>query len=182
MSVIGCRLVDKASCCRIEAYNRQCSSRIIDERVTWHCRLVCPCHGFKFGTNEASVLLLLLSVGGLWVGGPVEGFLLLFLKFFLSPVGCWVLCVGCKGVGVHCLLYLPVVELFVVGCRVPVFGCRMLILDCRVSLTVVVMLFPGCRLSVDSCWLLIFCAGCRSVFFIVGAQLCLQFVENKIHC
>jgi len=75
-----------------------------------HCRRtkyiglsVCPCYGFKFGTNEATVLLLLLSEGGLWVGGPAEGSLLLFLKF-LSPVGRWVLCVGCKGVGVDCRL------------------------------------------------------------------------------
>jgi hypothetical protein len=73
--------------------------------------------------NETSILSLLLSVGGLWVEGPAEGFLLLFLQFFLSPVGCWVLCVGCKGVGVHCRLYLPVVDLFVVGCRVSVVEC-----------------------------------------------------------
>ncbi len=96
----------------------------------------------------------------------LKGFFVAFSKVFLSPVGCWVLCVGCKGVGVHCRLYLPVVELFIVGCRVPGVGCRVLILDCRVSLTVVVVLFPGCRLSVVSCWLLIFCADCRAVLLL----------------
>jgi hypothetical protein len=96
------------------------------------------------------------------------------------------------GVGVHCRLYLPVVDLFVVGCRVSVVGCRVLT-SSRVSLTLVVVLVPGCRLSVDSCWLLIFCAGVvdflcllpRS-FIIVDAQLCLQlwrtilFYPNKV--
>ncbi len=88
------------------------------------------------------------------------------------------LCVGCKGVGVHCRLYLLGVELLVVGCRVPVFGCRVLILDCRRLLTLVVVLVPGCRLSVDHCWLLIFCAALSRSFIIVGAQLCLQLCKT----
>ncbi len=143
LSVSGCRLVDKASCCRIQACSRQCRSRIIEERNILDCRSVLVTAS-SLGQMRQLYFYYFCQKEDCGLGAQLKGFVA-FSKVFLSPVGCRMLCVGCKGVGVHCWLYLPVVELFVVGCRVSVVGCRVLALDCRVSLTLVVVLVPGCR-------------------------------------
>ncbi len=172
LSVIGCRLVDKASCCRTQACNRTMSISHY-QRTKYIALSVCLCQRFKFMTNEASVLSLLLSVGGLWVRGPVEGFLLLFLKFFLSPVGCWVLCSGCKGVGVHCLLYLPVVCCWLSG-----DGRWLSSADSRLSGVTGV----GSWLSTVGWQLLVvdfLCSNCRAVFFYCRCPALFTIVENN---
>ncbi len=70
-------------------------------------------------TNEGSILSLLLSVGGLWVGHPAEGPVLIFLNFFLSPVG-------------YCVSVVRVL-VFIVGCICRWFSCVLLVVGCRLS-------------------------------------------------
>ncbi len=121
--------------------------------------------------RHLSVLLLVLSIGGLWVGGPAEGFLGLFLKFFipclLLGVVCWLVLVFIVG----CICRWLICLLLVVGCQLSVVECWPLV-GCRWRWLLCWFLVVGCRLTVVGCWfsvpvLLIFCACCRAVLLLL---------------
>jgi hypothetical protein len=108
----------------------------------WHYQLVVV--GFKFVTNKASILLLFLSKGELWVGAQENGFCfqagLLYVLMFFYPL----LVVGCQ-------LYLLLVVVFLgFMCRLSSAYCRLLgvAVGCRRW-----FLFVSHRLLDVSCWL-----------------------------
>ncbi len=114
---------------------------------------------FKLATIEASIILLLLSKGRLWLGTQQKGFGLLYFLCFLSSVGCWmsVVCwwwlpIVC--VGDSCLLFVvglwfsSAVDLSLPGITIlMVPGLGVLLLNCWLSVLVVAHFFP---LSVPS--------------------------------
>ncbi len=121
---------------------------------------------FKLGTIEASIILLLLSKGRLWLGTQQKGFGLLYFLCFLSSVGCsmsvvcwWWLQIVC--VGDSCLLFVVglwfsrAVDLSLPGVTIlMVPGLGVLLLNFWLSVLVVAHFFR-CRcpaLWISSCF------------------------------